>query len=61
MPDVLEKSEEKVETGEWQKVYEGISSAITNLLQFRVDEGKILEQDIRLRINNISELKRLTL
>ncbi len=56
MPDVLEKSEEKVETGEWQKVYEGISSAITNLLQFRVDEGKILEQDIRLRINNISEL-----
>ena len=56
MPDVLEKSEEKVETGEWQKLYEGIGDAINNLLQFRVEEGKNLEQDIRLRINNISEL-----
>ena len=26
------------------------------MLQFRVEEGKNLEQDIRLRINNISEL-----
>ena len=56
MPDVLEKSEEKVDTGEWQKLYEGIGDAINNLLQFRVEEGKNLEQDIRLRINNISEL-----
>ena len=56
MPDVLEKSDEKVDTGEWQKLYEGIGDAINNLLQFRVEEGKNLEQDIRLRINNISEL-----
>ena len=50
------RNQRKVRAGEWQKVYEGISSAITNLLQFRVEEGKNLEQDIRLRINNISEL-----
>ncbi len=56
MPDVLEKSEEKVESDEWQKIYVGINDAITNLLKFRIDEGKNLEYDIKSRINNISEL-----
>jgi len=56
MPDVFEKSEENVESDEWQKIYVGINDAITNLLKFRIDEGKNLEYDIKSRINNISEL-----
>lgn len=56
LPDVLEKSEEHVESDEWLKIHEGISVAITNLLKFRIDEGKNLEEDIKSRINNISKL-----
>ena len=56
LPDVLEKSEEQVESDEWLKIHEGISVAITNLLKFRIDEGKNLEDDIKSRINNISKL-----
>ena len=56
LPDVLEKSEEQLESDEWQKIYEGIGVAITNLLKFRIDEGKNLEEDIKSRTKNISKL-----
>ena len=34
----------------------GINDAITNILQFRLDEGKKLEKDIRKRIDIITQL-----
>ncbi len=56
MPDVFEKIEDKSDKNEWNQIQLAIEVAITHLIQFRVDEGKNLEQDIRSRINNILEL-----
>ena len=56
MPDIMVKGEEAADENEWQKVEEGVRLAISNLVQFRIDEGKKLEEDIRKRINIIAKL-----
>jgi uncharacterized protein (TIGR00255 family) len=56
MPDVLVKGVEKVDEDEWGKIEKGVNIAIENLLQFRVDEGKKLKEDIASRINQLSTL-----
>ena len=56
MPDVMQKGEEKVDENEWEEIAKGIDIAIENLLQFRVDEGSKLEEDIASRINQLSTL-----
>ena len=56
MPDALVKGLEKVDENEWDAVQKGIDTAITDLLKFRLDEGRKLEEDIQLRINKIVEL-----
>ena len=56
MPEVMIRSEEKVDENEWQEISKGVNSAINNLLQFRLDEGRELEHDINLRINRLSTL-----
>lgn len=56
MPDVIQKGEEKVNEIEWDEIQKGIDSAIANLLQFRLDEGKKLEADIKSRIHKLADL-----
>jgi len=56
MPDALIKGEEKSNENEWEEIQKAINTAIGNLLQFRLDEGKILEEDISSRINRLSFL-----
>jgi len=56
MPDVLIKGEGKSNENEWEEIENAINTAIGNLLQFRLDEGKRLEDDIQSRINKLSEL-----
>ncbi len=56
MPEVMIRSEEKVDENEWQEISKGVNSAINNLLQFRLDEGRELEDDINLRINRLFTL-----
>ena len=56
MPDVIQKGGEKVDENEWEEIQKGIDIAITNILQFRLDEGEKLEEDITSRINKLSEL-----
>ena len=56
MPDVLVRGNEKVDENEWEEIEKGINSAIENLLQFRLDEGRKLEEDIISRINKLSTL-----
>ena len=56
MPDALIKGEEKSNENEWEEIQKAINTAIGNLLQFRLDEGKILEEDISSRINRVSSL-----
>jgi len=56
MPDALIKGEEKSNENEWEEIQKAINTAIGNLLKFRLDEGKILEEDISSRINKLSSL-----
>ena len=56
MPHVLVKEQDKIDENDWIEIQQGINKAITNLLQFRLDEGEKLEQDITLRINQLSIL-----
>ena len=56
MPDIMIKGEEKSEDNEWEEIQKGVDIAIANLLQFRLDEGKKLEDDITNRINKLSTL-----
>tara|TARA_B100001758_G_scaffold247961_1_gene269272 strand:- start:29905 stop:30786 length:882 start_codon:yes stop_codon:yes gene_type:complete len=54
MPEALTKGEEKSDVGEWEKIIEGVNTAIENLLKFRLDEGKKLEKDLEARIDALS-------
>ena len=56
MPDVMQKGEEKADEDEWGEIEKGVNISIENLLQFRVDEGSKLEEDIASRINQLSTL-----
>ena len=56
MPEVLVKGEEKADDNEWDEIAKGVDTAIANILQFRTDEGKILEEDITARINKLATL-----
>ena len=48
---------EKVEENEWEEIVRSPSMlALDNLMQFRKDEGKILEKDINNRIKILSQL-----
>tara|TARA_B100001758_G_C18352282_1_gene580577 strand:- start:140 stop:1036 length:897 start_codon:yes stop_codon:yes gene_type:complete len=55
MPDVMQKGQEKANKNEWEEIQKGIDAAIAELLKFRLDEGKKLEDDIQLRIHNIDK------
>ena len=56
MPEALIKGEEKANDNEWDEIAKGIDIAIENILQFRMEEGKKLEEDITTRINTLSRL-----
>ena len=55
MPDALIKSEEQIKDNQWEEIEKTINSAINNLLDFRREEGKKLEKDIREHGSNIEE------
>ncbi len=54
-PDVVQYISDEGAEDEWKTVYETFSEALTNFQNFRQDEGKVLRQDLILRINNIAE------
>ena len=56
MPEVMQKGEEKADKNEWEEIAKGINIAIENILQFRLDEGGKLEEDITSRANILSKL-----
>jgi len=56
MPDVIQKGEDKADENEWNEIINGIDIAINNLLQYRLDEGAKLEEDVSSRVNKINML-----
>ena len=56
MPDALTKGEDKSNENEWNEIAKGVEISIKELLQFRLDEGKKLENDIISRIKSLTSL-----
>lgn len=57
MPDVLQTERSEFDENEWREIESVVEEAIGALLAFRKNEGKRLEKDIRLRIENIKKLR----
>jgi uncharacterized protein (TIGR00255 family) len=56
LPDTLKNEREELNEEEWSLVMESIQNAITDLMQFRIQEGVTLEKDITERIIEIQNL-----
>ena len=56
MPETTIKGEDIVDENEWDEIEKGVDTAISNILQFRMDEGEKLEADITSRINKLAAL-----
>lgn len=52
-PDVISYQENTVSEEEWKQLHKTFDEAMANFQLFREDEGKVLQQDLILRINNI--------
>lgn len=56
LPNVVATDEEEIPEKEWEAVVNTLEEAMEKFQQFRRSEGKALEDDLRLRIGNISTL-----
>lgn len=53
MPNILQKDDTKLDNDEWLEIFKGISTAVDELIQYRLEEGNKLEKDFILRISLI--------
>lgn len=53
LPEVITPSSETLSDSEWQQLQNIILMAVDNLNEHRLDEGRSLEEDLLVRINNI--------
>jgi uncharacterized protein (TIGR00255 family) len=53
MPDALKTEREEIDENDWIEIQKVIQEALTNIAQFRVDEGASLHKEFSLRIGNI--------
>ncbi|KAB8155713.1 YicC family protein [Kordia sp. TARA_039_SRF] len=56
MPDSLKTEREEIDEKEFEVIQNALQHAIEQLDEYRITEGKVLEEDFTLRINNIAEL-----
>lgn len=55
-PDALNTVREEIDETEWQSIEKEINIAITELNNYRLNEGKVLEQDFNNRVVEISNI-----
>tara|TARA_B100000809_G_scaffold90057_1_gene88580 strand:+ start:2769 stop:3644 length:876 start_codon:yes stop_codon:yes gene_type:complete len=56
LPDLMKSERSELDKDEWVGVLSIIENALTEINDFRQTEGKSLEDELTLRVNNISEL-----
>ena len=56
LPDALNTVREEINESEWTEIQAGITEAIASISSYRLDEGKVLEQDFKNRIATISNI-----
>ncbi|RYG04794.1 MAG: YicC family protein [Chitinophagaceae bacterium] len=57
LPEVITPTGETLTDSEWEQFQDVIKSAIEDLNAHRLEEGRVLEKELLLRINNIEELQ----
>ncbi len=56
MPDAMKTERKEIEADEFKSISEAINEALIAINKYRSDEGKVLEDDFKMRINTIAEL-----
>lgn len=56
MPDVTQTTRDEMNEQEWKAIREGIASAVLQVDEYRVGEGKALEEDMLIRVQSILQL-----
>jgi uncharacterized protein (TIGR00255 family) len=56
LPDTVKAEKIDLDEKEWQKVEEGIFRALNELQQFRKQEGEVLAEEMKTRVQNILDL-----
>ena len=56
MPDALKTEREEIDEEEFIVIETAVKDALKEINNFRTDEGKALEKDLQLRINNLKSL-----
>ncbi|MFO7701364.1 MAG: YicC/YloC family endoribonuclease [Psychroflexus maritimus] len=56
LPDSVSNDKSEVEATEFEAIKSSISEALEKINEYRLDEGKALEKDFRLRIKRLQEL-----
>ncbi|MUP44989.1 YicC family protein [Gramella sp. BOM4] len=56
LPDTLKTEREEIDEEEFKAIEQGVKEALTEINNFRTDEGEALEKDLKLRISNIKDL-----
>ncbi|MCK9421859.1 MAG: YicC family protein [Bacteroidales bacterium] len=56
MPDVTQTTRDEMNEQEWEAIREGIATAVLQVDEYRVGEGKALEEDMLKRVQSILQL-----
>lgn len=56
LPDAVTTEREEIDENEWQKIAAEIDNSLEKIQNYRLDEGKHLEDDFLIRVKNISAL-----
>ncbi|MCK9204262.1 MAG: YicC family protein [Bacteroidales bacterium] len=56
MPDVLQSSREEIDEKEWEVIREAIRTALVQVDEYRIGEGKALEEDMLKHVHAILQL-----
>ncbi len=56
LPDIVQQDEQTLDEEEWQEVLAALREALNACDQYRQDEGKHMQSDLELRVQQISEL-----
>ena len=55
-PDALNTEKSEIDETEWKSIKNEIDSALESINKYRLDEGKVLEDEFKMRIKNIDKL-----
>jgi uncharacterized protein (TIGR00255 family) len=55
MPDALKTERDEIDENDWTQIQKVIREALDNIVKFRADEGKSLENEFQTRIANIRQ------